>query len=122
MQKKLIAVAVAGALAAPAAALAQSTVQVYGTAYMEWGFINQGPDNTAAPFDPANADVLQAPGSAVGFKGEEKLGGGMSAWFQCESSADLRGVNQNGFCSRNSAVGLKGSFGNAFIGIWDTPF
>lgn len=122
MQKKLIAVAVAGALAAPAAALAQSTVQIYGNAYMEWGFINQGPDNTAAPFDPANADVLQAPGSAIGFKGEEKLGGGMSAWFQCESSADLRGVNQDGFCSRNSAVGLKGSFGNVFIGIWDTPF
>jgi predicted porin len=122
MQKKLIAVAVAGALAAPAAALAQSTVQIYGTAYMEWGFINQGPDNTAAPFDPANPDVLQAPGSAVGFKGEEKLGGGMSAWFQCESSADLRGINQDGFCSRNSAVGLKGSFGNFFVGIWDTPF
>jgi len=122
MQKKLIAVAVAGALAAPAAALAQSTVQIYGNAYMEWGFINQGPDNTAVPFDPANADVLQAPGSAIGFKGEEKLGGGMSAWFQCESSADLRGVNQDGFCSRNSAVGLKGSFGNVFIGIWDTPF
>jgi predicted porin len=122
MQKKLIAVAVAGALAAPAAALAQSTVQVYGNAYVEWGFINQGPDNTAAPFDPANVDLLQAPGSAIGFKGEEKLGGGMSAWFQCESSADLRGINQDGFCTRNSAVGLKGSFGNFFVGIWDTPF
>ena len=122
MQKKLIAVAVAGALAAPAAALAQSTVQIYGTAYMEYGFLNQGPSNAAVPVDRANADVLQAPGSAVGFKGEEKLGGGMSAWFQCESSADLRGINQDGFCSRNSAVGLKGSFGNFFVGIWDTPF
>lgn len=122
MQKKLIAVAVAGALAAPAAALAQSTVQIYGTAYMEYGFLNQGPNNAAVPVDPANVDILQAPGSAVGFKGEEKLGGGMSAWFQCESSADIRGVNQDGFCSRNSAIGLKGSFGNFFVGIWDTPF
>jgi predicted porin len=122
MQKKLIAVAVAGALAAPAAALAQSTVQIYGNAYLEWGFINQGPDNTAAPFDPANADVLQSPGSAIGFKGEEKLGGGMSAWFQCESTADLRGAGPQGFCSRNSALGFKGSFGNFFVGIWDTPF
>ncbi len=121
MQKKLIAVAVAGALAAPAAALAQSTVQIYGNAYMEWGFINQG-DRAVGGNDMSNADVLQAPGSAIGFKGEEKLGGGMSAWFQCESSADLRGINQDGFCSRNSAVGLKGSFGNFFVGIWDTPF
>lgn len=121
MQKKLIAVAVAGALAAPAAALAQSTVQIYGTAYIEYGFLNQGAP-AAGGADPANPDVLQSPGSAIGFKGEEKLGGGLSAWYQCESTADIRGANQNGFCSRNSAVGLKGSFGNFFVGIWDTPF
>ena len=122
MQKKLIAAAVAGALAAPAAALAQSTVQIYGAAYMEYGFLNQGPSNAVVPVDNANADVLQAPGSMIGFKGEEKLGGGMSAWFQCESTADIRGTGTNAPCSRNSAVGLKGSFGNFFVGIWDTPF
>ncbi len=46
----------------------------------------------------------------------------MGAWFQCESSADFRGVNGDGWCTRNSAVGLKGGFGNFFVGIWDTPF
>jgi len=121
MQKKLIAVAVAGALAAPAAALAQSTVQMYGNIYMEYSFTSTGA-NTANTVNPANVDILQAPGSAIGFKGEEKLGGGMSAWFQCESSADFRGINGDGFCTRNSAVGLKGGFGNFFVGIWDTPF
>ncbi len=70
----------------------------------------------------ANADVLQAPGSEIGFRGEEKLGGGMSAWFTCTSSADPRGVNGDGFCTRNSAVGLRGGFGNFFVGNWDTPF
>lgn len=122
MQKKLIAVAVAGALAAPAAVMAQSTVQMYGSVYMEYAFTDQGASNVAPFNDPADADVLQAPGSNIGFKGEEKLGGGMSAWFQCESSADFRGINQDGFCSRNSAVGFKGGFGNAFVGIWDTPY
>ena len=121
MQKKLIAVAVAGALAAPAAALAQSTVQMYGNIYMEYAFTSTGA-NTANTVNPANVDILQAPGSAIGFKGEEKLGGGMSAWFQCESSADFRGINGDGFCTRNSAVGFKGGFGNFFVGIWDTPF
>jgi predicted porin len=121
MQKKLIAVAVAGALAAPAAALAQSTVQLYGNIYMEYAFTSTGA-NTANTVNPANVDTLQAPGSAIGFRGEEKLGGGMSAWFQCESSADYRGTNGDGFCTRNSAVGVKGGFGNFFIGIWDTPF
>ena len=38
MQKKLLAVAVAGALGAPAAVMAQtSTVQIFGTAYIEIG-------------------------------------------------------------------------------------
>ena len=66
---------------------------------------------------------LGAPGgSAIGFRGEEKLGGGLSAWFQCESSADVRGIDQDGFCTRNSAVGFKGGFGNIHFGRWDTPF
>ncbi len=42
MNKKLMAVAVAGALAAPAAALAQSTVQMYGNIYMEYAFTSTG--------------------------------------------------------------------------------
>jgi predicted porin len=120
MNKKLMAVAVAGALAAPAAALAQSTVQMYGSIYMEYAFTSPG--STAAGAKPASVDILQAPGSNIGFKGEEKLGGGMSAWFQCESSADFRGTNGDGFCTRNSAIGLKGGFGNFFVGVWDTPF
>lgn len=122
MNKKLMAVAVAGALAAPAVAMAQSTstVQIYGSMYMEYSFVNTS--RALAGNDTANADILQTPGSEVGIKGEEKLGGNMSAWFQCNSSADPRGVNGDGFCTRNSAVGLKGNFGNFFVGNWDTPF
>jgi predicted porin len=67
-------------------------------------------------------DYADTPGgSAIGFRGEEKLGGGLSAWFQCETSADIRGVDQVGLCSRNSAVGFKGGFGNLHFGRWDTP-
>jgi predicted porin len=124
MNKKLLAVAVAGAFVAPAAALAQSsTVQVYGKATVEYGYANQGNAGAAPGVGRPNTDVFQTPGgSAVGFRGEEKLGGGLSAWFQCESSADVRGMNQDGFCSRNSAIGLKGTFGNLHFGRWDTPF
>jgi predicted porin len=116
MNKKLMAVAVAGALVAPAAALAQSTVTVYGKASIELGYADQGAGRP-------NTDIFQTPGgSAIGFKGEEKLGGGLSAWFQCETSADVRGLNQDGMCSRNSALGMKGTFGNVHFGRWDTPF
>ena len=43
MNKKLMAIAVAGALAAPAAALAQSsTVQVYGTVLINYNVVDYG--------------------------------------------------------------------------------
>ena len=123
MQKKLMAVAVAGVLGAPAVALAQtSTVQVFGTFYVEYAYIDQGTFTGAPAGERQNVDILQTPGSEIGFKGEEKLGGGLSAWFQCASTADPRGQSQDGWCSRNSALGLKGGFGNVYIGNWDTPF
>ena len=132
MQRRLISVAVAGVLGAPAVAFAQtSTVQIYGTLYLEYGYIDQGTRGTpaaqglgggAATGELSNVDMLQRPGSNIGFKGEEKLGGGLAAWFQCESTADLRGQNQDGFCSRNSALGLKGGFGSLYFGRWDTAF
>src|SRR5688572_12142942 len=127
MQKKVIALAVAGVLGAPAIALAQtSTVQVFGRMYVEYSYADQGQYPIATVpggfAERSNADFIQTPGIEIGFKGEEKLGGGLSAWFQCISTADPRGVNGDGFCQRNSALGLKGGFGNVFIGNWDTPF
>ncbi|HEX2826600.1 MAG TPA: porin [Burkholderiales bacterium] len=124
MQKKLLAVALAGAFGAPAVALAQSsTVQVFGTLYVEYTVrADQGNSSAAGNPSRSNADFIQTPGSEIGFKGEEKLGGGLSAWFQCASTADPRGQSQNGWCGRNSALGFKGGFGNVFIGNWDTPF
>jgi predicted porin len=77
---------------------------------------------TFANGEHQTVDILQTPGSEIGFKGEEKLGGGLSAWFQCASTADIRGDSKEGWCTRNSALGLKGGFGNVFIGVWDTPF
>lgn len=130
MNKKLIAVAVASALGVPAVAWAQaSTVQIYGRAYLEYGLIDQG-NQSAAQVGGVNTsggalpdvDIFQTPGSAIGIKGEEKLGSNLSAWYQCESTADISGTSGGTFCSRNSAVGLKGAFGSVFFGRWDTPF
>jgi predicted porin len=122
MQKKLIAVAVAGVLGAPVMALAQtSTVNIYGRVTYEYAIVDQG---RGMP----NTDYADNPGgSAIGFRGEEKLGGGLSAWFQCENSIDVRGIDaaqgaNQGWCSRNSAVGFKGAWGNLHFGRWDTPF
>ena len=116
MQKKLLAVAVAGALAVPVVAAAQSSVTISGRVTYEYGSADQGNGRE-------NVDYSDTPGgSSLRFAGQESLGGGLTAWFQCETSLDIRGVDQVGFCSRNSAVGLRGGFGNVFFGRWDTPF
>lgn len=115
MQKKLIAAAVAGLLAAPVVAQAQSTVQIYGVAEWEYGYLDQG---NGRP----KVDYNEVTGSYLGFKGEERLGGGLSAWFQCETTMDIRAFDQTGLCSRNSGLGFKGGFGNVWGGRWHTPF
>lgn len=125
MNKKVMALAVAGAFATPVTVLAQaSNVQVFGTMYMEYAYVKQGSavggSGTNAGTDLVNIDILQAPGSEFGIKGEEALGGGTSIWFQCVTTADIRGV-ANGMCGRNSAVGLKGRFGGVYAGNWDMP-
>ena len=131
MQKKMLAVAVASALGAPALALAQgaSTVQIFGTLYYEYDWARQGrggaADATGNIAKRQNVDFLQAPGSEIGFKGEEALGGSLAAWFQCSSTLNFTNSTAGGgaeFCTRNSALGMKGSFGNVFVGRWDTPF
>jgi predicted porin len=35
---------------------------------------------------------------------------------------DIRAFDQVGFCSRNSALGFRGGFGNVWGGRWHTPF
>ena len=123
MKKKLIAVAVAGALGAPAVALAQaSTVQIYGTLIVNYNYLDVG---GTSPNGKPKVDMMNAHDTNIGFKGEEALGGGLSAWFQCESTADLSGGNAaqgtGQWCGRNSGVGFKGGFGNVFYANWDTP-
>jgi len=117
MQKKIMAAAVAGALALPAVALAQtSTVQVYGTLVVNYNVFDQGGGKP-------KIDMLNSHDANIGFRGEEKLGGNLSAWFQCESTMDVTGneAGEKGFCGRNSGIGFKGGWGNVFYGQWDTP-
>ena len=122
MQKKLLTLAVAGALAAPAAALAQ--VEVYGTIHMSLNRMDYGEGTGGIPsvkkFDVASH------ASNVGVRARESLGGGLSAWVQVETNASMERSNNiahtSNFASRNSAIGMQGGFGNIFIGQWTTPW
>lgn len=112
MNKKLMAVAVAGALAAPAFAFAQaSTVQIYGRVHSAYDFTSQTVNKQVAS---------NGGGSHLGFKGTESLGRGLTAWFQVESTLGPD-ATAGTFADRNTGVGLQGSFGNFLIGHWDLP-
>lgn len=117
MNKKVIALAVAGALFAPLA-MAQSSnpVTLYGL--VELNFRNVKASGTNG-FPARNEIVDEA--SRLGVRGTEDLGGGLKAFFQLETAfkADQTG---GAFANRNSAVGLQGGFGSFLLGRWDTPF
>lgn len=129
MQKKLIALAVAGLVAAPAFA-ATSNVDVYGVLTLSVDKINT---DVSGSDDPMR---VSSNSSRIGFKGSEDLGGGLSGIWQIESqlNADngtnnLSGANSGtldagNFSSalRNTFVGLKGGFGTALLGKHDTPY
>jgi hypothetical protein len=139
MQKKLLTVAVAGALAVPGLASAQMAgTEVYGTVNMAFGHFNYTDGNTARVNDTATAATLAAApyggsksiwdvangASNYGVRSRENLGSGLSAWVQIEQNAPLERSDNQAIkpASRNSAVGMQGGFGNIFVGQWTTPW
>src|SRR5258708_22287641 len=131
MNKKLMAVAVAGALTAAGLAVAQvggtAGVSLYGrldTAVMLDKYSVSG--SGAIPEVKKN-DIF-SPGNALGFRGREDLGGGTSAWFQLETGVwpdgrlDSAATSGQHFGGRNSAVGFSRARGDVLFGIWDTPY
>ena len=134
MNKKLLALAVAAAVSAPAVALADdSTVTLYGTLNMD--FENVKADGATAVAVPSvGATGINLPSrnkvsqnsSNIGFRGIEPLGGGLNAIFQLESGVNIDTgavtTSAGAFATRNSNVGLSGGFGTIFFGNWDTPY
>jgi predicted porin len=121
MNKKLIALAVAGATLAPAAmAQTANPVTLYGRIWV--AFENVKADGgTAAPVGSRNR-VSNNGASLIGFRGTEDLGGGLKAFFQAETEFRPDQNDLSNFGTRNSGVGLQGGFGSVLLGRWDTPF
>jgi predicted porin len=110
--KKILAVAIATAFAAPAFA-ATSNVDVYGKLHMSVNWYNDQPSDI-------NDIGISSNASRFGLKGSEDLGGGLKGIWQIESGLNLD--EQNGMlANRNSFVGLSGGFGTALLGNHDTP-
>jgi len=121
MNKKLIALAVAGACVVPEAmAQTANPVTLYGRAYATFESVEaKGQVGTTAPVVRRNKVVDQS--SLLGVRGTEDLGGGLKAFFQLETQWKVD-QNDTTFAARNSAVGLQGGWGSVLLGRWDTPW
>jgi predicted porin len=115
MNKKLVAVAVAGFLAAPLAAQAQNAnVTLYGRLNLDLEYIDANGSNPSVTRVSSNS-------SRLGVRGTESLGGGLSAIFQIESS--INGDRGGGdLAGRESFIGLQGSWGTVKIGRFLAPY
>lgn len=116
MKKSPIALAV---LAASGAALAQSSVTLYGRIDTSVGSEKTLAGTTTKVFS-GNLTT-----SRYGFRGSEDLGGGLRAQFQLEngfnSDEGTLGSNNLAF-NRASWVGLSGGFGQVRLGLSDSPY
>lgn len=109
MQKKFIALAVAGLVSG--AAFAQSNVTIYGV--VDAGYVNSTGDRTGALNGKSNFGGIESgilSGSRIGFKGEEGLGNGLKAVFTLEYALSVDGnvgIGTGALAARQQFVGLN---------------
>lgn len=115
MDKKILSAAIIAALAAPVAAVADTTL--YGQVDLSMN---------AQDIDGASDDINMASNnSRIGIKGSEDLGGGLSAIFQLEYQVDPTGGDTaaSGITAgRDQWIGLDGGFGKVRFGTMSTMY
>ena len=123
MQKKIIVLAIAAALAAPSA-FAETTV--YGKLSADFEAVKNS-SYFRSYGSSYRVNRIASNASRFGVKGSEDLGDGLKAIYQIEVRWNVNGNEAGGGGgvfngTRNSNVGLQGDFGTVFLGIWDTPY
>ena len=120
MKKTLIALAV---LAASGAAMAQSSVTLYGVADIWLGSSKVTVNGAGERQTVINTSGVN--GSRFGLKGTEDLGGGMKAIFQLENGYNLDTGAQKtagSIFDRQAYVGLDTGFGTVTLGRQYSPY
>jgi predicted porin len=129
MQKKIIALAIAGLVSGGAFAQANVTVSGnIGVSYNSYSLSGATVNRTTY-----RQNVLADESSAIILKGEENLGNGLTAWFQIDSRLTMdrgragvnnfsTGLQADGLGNGNTAIGFKGNFGTVGFGRWDLHY
>lgn len=125
MQKKIIALAIAGL--ASSGAFAQTNVTIYGVA--DGSFESVSANGASSGTGYKSRTRIATNSSLIGFTGTEDLGSGLKAIWKVENQVSLDGPNGglnsqsmgNGWNTRDTFVGLTGGFGTVRIGYFSTP-
>ena len=138
MKKSALALAIGAVFAAPA--MAQTTagnVVIYGKVYPQIGYYkSSGASGTgevtsnlvAQPTTAGSANNEKGRGnvdvsnSYLGFRGEEKLGGNLSAIWQIEQALNFDAGGDAFWANRNSFLGLRSGLGTIKLGNMDTIY
>ena len=119
MNKKLVAVAIAGLLAAPLAQAQTANVTLYGRINIDMEFVNGRLANNTNP----NVYRVASNSSRFGLRGTESLGGGLNAIFQIENGSIRPTTGDGGnLAGRDSFVGLSGGWGTFKMGRYLAPY
>ncbi|MFP8965469.1 porin [Pokkaliibacter sp. CJK22405] len=117
MKKSIIALAVAGALAAPAISMADATL---------YGRIHE-----RVVFQESNDAAIQNAGHRLGVKGESEMDSGLTAFYQLETeyqsmddtaSQAASGAPAADLHVRLAFAGVKGDFGTVTVGRLNNPY
>ena len=130
MQKKIIALAIAAAISAPAFA-DTSNVTVYGKADLSYDSIKTGTATNGTAGTTSNR--VSSNTTLIGLKGSEDLGDGLSAIWQVESLilvGNTAGVATSTTAASNAQIGNRNTFlglssasaGTVVMGRHDTPY
>jgi predicted porin len=119
MNKKLVAVAVAGVLAAPLAQAQTANVTLYGRINIDMEFVSGRLANNTDP----TVYRVTSNSSRFGLRGTESLGGGLNAIFQIENGSIRPTTGDGGnLAGRDSFVGLSGAWGTFKMGRYLAPY
>ena len=117
MNKKILAVAVASAVAAPMAASADSSLTVYG---------GTGIAIESIDYDDTDALAVNSNHSAIGFEGSTDVSSDLAAVFHWDAFVALDGsgnaTNDLIGGGRDGWAGLRGSFGTVALGFQGRPW
>ena len=113
MKKRFLVAAMAATLVSPIAAYANATI--YGNAHLSLDSVDDD-DSTTKEYTSMNNRT-----SAIGVKGKEDLGGGMTALYKLEFGIDPDRTSRT-ITTRDQWVGLKGAMGTVKFGTMSSNY